>query len=304
MCINESVLSLKNSTLINERCLEMQKNKSKPKKTDSSPPNKKRKKGYQNGGSCEFFKSSAISNLRDQSLLEVQDIEQLVQKGRQMNACPYYASRKAIEDAQIVIIPYNTLLHSSTREAINIQLENSVVIIDEAHNVLETIAHIHSAEITKSHLVQAQDQLKAYFKKDGGLLKAKNLLYIKHHLFLLSKLLKIFMMQSIDKTDKATMSARLMQFSDFLAETDILDLNIFKLIRYVEKSKISHKLRGFYKTKMEKDSAGVTEENNTEQKRFNKFPQTCSCYYFKTIPYVFTKRCSTINGSKSYFRRK
>ena len=71
--------------------LEMQKNKSKPKKTESSPPNKRRKKGYQNGGSCEFFKSSAISNLRDHSLLEVQDIEQLVQKGRQMNACPYYA---------------------------------------------------------------------------------------------------------------------------------------------------------------------------------------------------------------------
>ena len=75
----------------------MQKKKSKPKKTDASPPpNKKRKKGSQSaGGSCEFFKSSAISNLRDQSLLEVQDIEQLVQKGRQMNACPYYARWKS-----------------------------------------------------------------------------------------------------------------------------------------------------------------------------------------------------------------
>ena len=52
---------------------------------------------------------------------------------------PIFHSRKAIEDAQIVIIPYNTLLHSSTREAIDIKLENSVVIIDEAHNVLETI---------------------------------------------------------------------------------------------------------------------------------------------------------------------
>ena len=65
-----------------------------------------------------------------------------------------FHSRKAIEDAQIVIIPYNTLLHSSTREAINIQLENSVVIIDEAHNVLETIGMnymiflvIHCSEI-------------------------------------------------------------------------------------------------------------------------------------------------------------
>ena len=84
--------------------LEMQKKKSKPKKTDASPPNKKRKKGSQSSGSCEFFKSSAISNLRDQSLLEVQDIEQLVQKGRQMNACPYYARW---ESSQIQYFLYN-----------------------------------------------------------------------------------------------------------------------------------------------------------------------------------------------------
>ena len=59
-----------------------------------------------------------------------------------------------------------------------------------------------------------------------------------------------------------------MQFSDFLAETDILDLNIFKLLRYVEKSKISHKLHGFYKTKIEKDAAGGgAMENNTENKK-------------------------------------
>ena len=59
-------------------------------------------------------------------------------KKLKVDLTPSY-SRKAIQDAQIVIIPYNTLLHSSTREAIDIKLENSVVIIDEAHNVLETI---------------------------------------------------------------------------------------------------------------------------------------------------------------------
>ena len=85
----------------------MQKKKSKPKKTDASPPNKKRKKGSQSG-SCEYFKSSAISNLRDQSLLEVQDIEQLVQKGRQMNACPYYARWESsqIQSKKIMYICY------------------------------------------------------------------------------------------------------------------------------------------------------------------------------------------------------
>jgi chromosome transmission fidelity protein 1 len=50
--------------------------------------------------------------------LKVQDIEQLVIEGRKIGACPYYASRKAVEDAQVVVIPYNTLLHSSTRKIV------------------------------------------------------------------------------------------------------------------------------------------------------------------------------------------
>ena len=92
-------------------------------------------------------------------MLEVHDIEEIVAKGRELKACPYYANRKAIEDAQVVVVPYNTLLHQSTREACQISLENAVVIIDEAHNLLETIASIHSGEILESHISLAREQL-------------------------------------------------------------------------------------------------------------------------------------------------
>lgn len=44
-------------------------------------------------------------------------------------------------------LPYNTLLHKSTREASGIRLEGNVFIIDEAHNLLDTIGHIHSSQI-------------------------------------------------------------------------------------------------------------------------------------------------------------
>jgi chromosome transmission fidelity protein 1 len=43
----------------------------------------------------------------------------------------------------MVVLPYNTLLHSATRQAVGINLKNSVVIVDEAHNLLETITNIH-----------------------------------------------------------------------------------------------------------------------------------------------------------------
>jgi chromosome transmission fidelity protein 1 len=50
--------------------------------------------------------------------------------------------------AQVVVVPYNTLLHKNTRKACGINLAGNVVIIDEAHNLLDTISHIHSSEVT------------------------------------------------------------------------------------------------------------------------------------------------------------
>ena len=44
---------------------------------------------------------------------------------------------------QIVVLPYNTLLHAATRRAIGLNLKNSIVIVDEAHNLLDTITNIH-----------------------------------------------------------------------------------------------------------------------------------------------------------------
>ena len=48
---------------------------------------------------------------------------------------------------QVVVLPYNTLLHKSTREACGIRLDGNIVIIDEAHNLVETISNVHSVEV-------------------------------------------------------------------------------------------------------------------------------------------------------------
>ena len=109
MCINESVKKIGNTSLINETCLELQKKKgSKSRKNDDNGRTTKKQKC---SSGCPYFNQEAIRSLQDQTLLEVQDIEQLVTRGRKMKACPYYASRAAISDAQIVVLPYNTLLH-------------------------------------------------------------------------------------------------------------------------------------------------------------------------------------------------
>ncbi len=247
MCINESVKKLQGSSLINEKCLELQKKKSKTtaKDENSRPVKRQRNKS---GSSCPFYKSAAINDLRDQALLEVQDIEQLVNTGLEMKACPYYASRKAVEDAQVVVVPYNTLLHKSTREICGLQLKGSVVIVDEAHNLLDTISHIHSSEVTSVHLSQAKAQLTAYLKRYKAHLKAKNLLYVKQISFILNKLLAIL------ESKSSSAAAKLVDRADFLIEAEVFNINLYKLIRYMEKSRISHKLQGFSKHIKDEDA--------------------------------------------------
>ena len=49
---------------------------------------------------------------------------------------------------QVVALPYNTLLHKQTRESCGIRLAGNIVIVDEAHNLAETISNVYSVAIS------------------------------------------------------------------------------------------------------------------------------------------------------------
>ena len=51
------------------------------------------------------------------------DIEDLLKKGKQMQCCPYYASRELQKNAQMLFTPYNYLLDPKTRRAQDISLQ-------------------------------------------------------------------------------------------------------------------------------------------------------------------------------------
>jgi len=51
------------------------------------------------------------------------------------SACPYYISRALEKHAELIFCPYNYILDPGIRKALMIDLDNSVVVLDEAHNV-------------------------------------------------------------------------------------------------------------------------------------------------------------------------
>lgn len=118
------------------------------------------------------------------------DIEELIKAGTQLNACPYYASRKASKDAQLVLLPYNTILHKSTREGIGLKIKNSVLIIDEAHNIIESISNMYSTSVTHGQLDDCMLGLKTYMQRYMSRFNSKHLLKLKQLSFIIKALLK------------------------------------------------------------------------------------------------------------------
>ncbi|KAI4463622.1 dna repair dead helicase rad3/xp-d subfamily member [Holotrichia oblita] len=236
-CINPDVYKLKSLTLINEKCLDMQQSKAKVKKADEDGKVTKRSKVT--SCKCGYYKQQNIEELRDSILLQVQDIEELVNTSKIIKACPYYASRKAAEDAEVVLVPYNTILHKSTRHANGIKLKNNIIIIDEAHNLLEAISQMYSTEVTYSQLYHSLQQLKNYKAKYSTRFSAPNLLCINQLIFIVSKLLDV-----LEKDTKKNEND-IYSIGNFVLAAEIDNYNMFKLIKFCKDSKIAHKLHGF-----------------------------------------------------------
>ena len=90
------------------------------------------------------------------------------------------------------MLPYTSLLHRSTRESLGISLKGSVVVLDEAHNIIETVNSVHSAALAQPQIALALSHLSQYLARYRSRLKGKNILYIKQLLHVLRAMHRFF----------------------------------------------------------------------------------------------------------------
>lgn len=158
LCINPSVARLKSLSAINDRCSELQQSKSKDK--------------------CKFVPNAnnlgQTHQFRDNVLATLPDIEDLHGLGKTLQVCPYYASRTAIPGAEVITLPYPLLLQKAARDALGIKLDGNIIIIDEAHNIMDAISNVYASEICLKDLVRARPLLEVYVKRFGKKLKGEN----------------------------------------------------------------------------------------------------------------------------------
>jgi hypothetical protein len=244
LCSNENVLyhpskdktkGRRNESEITEICLDMQKSQGgKDTEKDGSKSKITSK--------CPLLESSdAVSTLALHSLVQPTDIEDMASLGKASHVCSYYASREAIAAAEVVVLPYNSLLSEQARQSIGLSLKNALVVIDEAHNVPEALRGISSCQLSLSVIEAAMTQLAAYTTKYAGRLAGRNLSYlgqIRRVLMAMSKYLKkppsakdavgADDINGISGTKKEMLAA-----VDLMFRLKLDNLNLFTLLRYM-----------------------------------------------------------------------
>ncbi|PRP77742.1 putative ATP-dependent RNA helicase DDX11-like protein 8 [Planoprotostelium fungivorum] len=232
-CINDDVKKLGTLNRMNDKCLDMIKQKS----------NDKGKTG------CKYYDKKTSRDFATFALSKVQDIEELVHLGERKSMCPYYGTRASIPEAQLIVLPYNTLLHRSTRQSLGIDIRDSVVVLDEAHNIVDAINNMYSVSITLGQLSQACSQLSQYKDKYIHRLAARNLSYIKQIHYAIQQFMKsmnkISQKRSTDDDDDKTIVTEIMTINDFLFKCNIENFNPYQLEAYFKKSEIVKKVNGF-----------------------------------------------------------
>ncbi|KAF7715094.1 Uncharacterized protein PECH_007655 [Penicillium ucsense] len=227
LCINPKVRSLENSTAINERCLDLQ------------------QPGVAADKKCSFLPTkdddAVLLEFRDRALATVKDIEDIGKVGKEVGICPYYASRSVIKFSEVVTLPYPLLLQRSAREALNLSVKGHVVIIDEAHNLMDAIAGIHSVTVSLSQLQTSITQLTTYARKFKNRLKGKNRNYVAQVIRLVSSIAR-HLHEIQQQKGPAEGSIKI---SDLMAGKGVDQINPYKLSRYLQESKLARKVDGY-----------------------------------------------------------
>uniref|UniRef100_A0A061RRA7 Chromosome transmission fidelity protein 1 n=1 Tax=Tetraselmis sp. GSL018 TaxID=582737 RepID=A0A061RRA7_9CHLO len=151
LCINPEVRRLGSAARINERCLDMLRAKPSAKTARRLDGTRQRAKTLSR---CPFLKhdAKAAEAFRAKVLEAPLDVEDLGRLGAQHGVCPYYATRQAQPSADILFMPYAALLSAESRESFGICLKDAVIIVDEAHNLLEAVNSAHAADLARRDL--------------------------------------------------------------------------------------------------------------------------------------------------------
>ena len=148
-CINPKIRENSNGAILNIKC---------------------RKKN----GLCPFY-NGVLHEKRERN--NCLDIESLCENGKKQTFCPFY---QQIESAKtygdIAFMPYNYIFDEEINKIMGLDIEDNIIIIDEAHNLRRVCEDSKSIEINSNDFNDMISDLEQLFNYDEGQEALKSLL--------------------------------------------------------------------------------------------------------------------------------
>lgn len=239
LCINKELMRNTLANDLNEKCRELREDKKKK---------------------CPYYNIIKCKELSDRILIETMDIEDLKSLGEEISCCPYYSVRYSIPLAEIVLLPYSVLLHKETRESLGIDItvyklliikQNQSIILDEGHNVVNTINELYSPSITYNDIECLVTNIPKYRSEYRMKCDVSRLSTINSLCSMLLKYLK--------KLNNNT--NQLLRVTEFKCNSKINDINLSEINSYMRKYNVAAKLRSFIIRRIKKFTDEERKEN-------------------------------------------
>lgn len=143
------------------------------------------------------------------------------------------------------------------------------MIIDEAHNIMDAVANVHAADLRLTDLKRARQMLGIYFKRFGKKLKGENRIMVAQVVKVIDGLTEWMTgsLQNKVRNENATeLSQRRVVANSSQAEQGIVEpnalmksrgidqINLYKLLKYIQDSKLAFKVESYASHIEEKDS--------------------------------------------------
>ena len=240
-------------------------------------------------GGCPFLAHTKGNNNKDavetlalHVLADPLTAPQAVALGHSVHTCAYYASRAAVAAAQVVVLPYPLLLlpRETRRQTLGLSLDQSLVVVDEAHNVPEAIRHVHSSHLSLAVVQQALHQLQRYVQRYQDQLASRTLYplgQLRKILVALRKALTKGLLatgggrggSSNNHTNHTnhhtTTNHKMMTGMQLWTALRLEHTNLCQVLQYMKDSRLAQKLKGFQTTNHDSD----LHHNNTNSTKRN-----------------------------------
>ncbi|CAH8478161.1 unnamed protein product [Schistosoma turkestanicum] len=270
LCINENIYQLKHPDLINIACLELNRPRT-------------HKEGQSKDFKCPMRNLTAVNNLSKHLLIGNSALnitssirgKQLSQSSKSIKTvsstskeyqkdetsldntqlsqigCPYYANRKGIPLAQLILVPYSSLLQLSNRLASGLTLKNSIVIIDEAHNLLEATASSMSVSLSLMNDINKLEELFSdylqYYRSRLSSFLILRLRQMKHFLQQLKLYLNTTLKNIQLSLSSTSFNVIIKTVNKLFSESNLDNINLSEFIDCLEYQHFIMKLIGFSK---------------------------------------------------------